>query len=221
MKQFSTDNFSQFCSDLKTVAHKYFYGFKPHKVFSAVVKKQDLKELEELASNGDIIVSKPDKGRGVVIVDKANYVSSMTKIIEDNSKFSKITDPINKVLLSIDSKINSFLDKLKKNKSISPALYKDLYVSGSSPGVLYGLPKVHKIDFSSKFQFRPIFAAYNCASYNISKFLVKILNPIAENEYTLQNSTHFKNEITKLPNSENHFMASFDITDLYTNMCFE
>ena len=218
LKPFSGNNFPQFCSDMKAVAHKFYYGFKPHKVFSAVVNKEDQRVLKELASDKDIVVSRPDKGRGVVIVNKADYVSSMTKMIEGNTKFSKVNEPINKVLLSIDSKINRFLDKLKKKKAITPELYKDLYVSGSSPGVLYGLPKIHKNDFSSKFQFRPIFAAYNCASYNLSKFLVKILNPIAQNEFTLQNSSVFKNEITNLPNSDKYFMASFDITDLYTNI---
>ena len=119
LKPFFGNNFPQFCSDMKAVAHKFYYGFKPHKVFSAVVNKEDQRVLKELASDKDIVVSRPDKGRGVVIVNKADYVSSMTKMIEGNTKFSKVNEPINKVLLSIDSKINCFLEKLKKNKAIT------------------------------------------------------------------------------------------------------
>ena len=31
--------------------------------------------------------------------------------------------------------------------------------SCSGPGILYGLPKIHETNFSTQFQFRPIFAA--------------------------------------------------------------
>ena len=42
-------------------------------------------------------------------------------------------------------------------------------------------------DFSTKFQFRPILAAYNQASYKISKFLVHILSPLTTNQFTVSN----------------------------------
>ena len=44
--------------------------------------------------------------------------------------------------------------------------YKKLYATGSGPGILYGLPKTHKANFATKYQLRPIFAAYNAASYD-------------------------------------------------------
>lgn len=56
-----------------------------------------------------------------------------------------------------------------------------IYVSGSSPGILYGLPKIHKSDFSEKNQMRPIFAAYNTPSFSLAKFLVPILSPFTTN----------------------------------------
>ena len=97
-------------------------------------------------------------------------------------------------------------------------MYKDLRATGSAPGILYGLPKIHKKDFSSKFQHRPIFAAYNCAAYKLSKFLVKILTPISQNRYTIRNSASFVEELTSLSGVEAGFMASFDVEDLYTNV---
>ena len=70
----------------------------------------------------------------------------------------------------------------------------------------------------TEYLYRPIFAAYNCAGYKLSKFLVDILSPIAENQYTLKNSTQLNQEISKLKDHRNLFMASFDIKDLYTNV---
>ena len=97
-------------------------------------------------------------------------------------------------------------------------MYQKLHVTGSGPGILYGLPKIHKVTFEAEKLYRPIFAAYNCASYNLSKFLVDILNPFAENCFTLKNSHEFRQQVENIPISDKNVMASFDIKDLYTNV---
>ena len=75
---------------------KYYYSFKPFKVFSAVFSRQDVLELKKLASNKDVVVCKPDKGRGVVLLDKCTYIESMTKLIADRTKFEPITLSVQK-----------------------------------------------------------------------------------------------------------------------------
>ena len=76
---------------------------------------------------------------------------------------------VEKYTTKIENKINNFLRKLKDLSHISSDVYSKLYCKGSAPGILYGLPKIHKPDFSTKFQFRPIyiFAAYNSPSPTI------------------------------------------------------
>ena len=88
----------------------------------------------------------------------------------------------------------------------------------------------HRLEYSMVFQksikwtFRQssntdqFFSAINCASYKISKFLVDILNPIAKNSYTVSNSASFVEEITKIAGSDQYFMASFDVKDLYPSI---
>ena len=71
--------------------------------------------------------------------------------------------------------------KLKNMSLLSDEVYKQLYVTGSGPGILYGSPKIHKSNFATDFPLRPIFAAYNTASYKLSKFLVPILAPFTTN----------------------------------------
>ena len=101
---------------------------------------------------------------------------------------------------------------------ISDDIYNKLRASGSSPGILYGLPKIHKPDFATKFQFRPIFAAYNIPSYNISKFLVPILSHLTINNFTVNNSYSFSKDISTVENADNLFMVSFDVENLFTNV---
>ena len=113
-------NFSEFINKFHAISHKYFYNFNLFKIFSAVFTKKDINEIRTLASNKDIIICKPDKGRGVVILDKATYVTQMHKLLSDNSKFEKITNfNFAKYTLKIEDKINNFLRKLKRVNNIS------------------------------------------------------------------------------------------------------
>ncbi|KAG1698807.1 hypothetical protein GQR58_005637 [Nymphon striatum] len=146
----------------------------------------------------------------------------MTDIISDPSKFSPINEPILKFSIKIEDKINNFLRKIKNLNLIPEELYKLLFVTGSGPGILYGLPKIHKPDFSTKFQFRPIFAAYNTPSFKIAKYLVSILSNLTFNSYSAKDSfqwgTPFADEIRSFPNADSYFMASFDVESLFTNV---
>ena len=212
-----TTNYNDVCQQLKFISHKYFYNFKSSKVFS-IFTKNDIFELKKFARKDDIIVSRPDKGKGVVIINKSHYIAGISKILSNSDKFQQITDEIHRVSYLLEDKLNNFLLELKHLGHISTDLYKKLHVSGSGPGILYGLAKVHKENFFTEHLYRPIFAAYNCASYKISKYLVDILSPLAENQYTLKNSAQLTQEIDKITIHDKMFMASFDIKDLYTNI---
>ena len=59
-------------SRLQNLVKKYYYSFKPYKIFSAFYIKSDVEGLKSLAKIESIRVCKPDKGRGIVLVDKSN-----------------------------------------------------------------------------------------------------------------------------------------------------
>ena len=100
-------------------------------------------------------MTRPDKGRGVVIVDRCVYINKMVGIISDRQKFNEIKDSIHSYSTRIEDKISNFLRKLKNLKLLSDETYKNLFVSGSGPGILYGLLKIHKSNFCTEFPFRP------------------------------------------------------------------
>ena len=143
------------------------------------------------------------------MVDRSRYNSSLIALITDPSKFVEITEPISKTILKIEDKINSFLRKLKDSSAFSSETYSKLYASGSCPGVLYGLAKIHKSDFASKFQFRPIFAAYSTPSFKLAKFLVPVLNCLTTNQYTVDNSYTFVDHLKNFTDVQDLTMASF------------
>ena len=77
-----------------------------------------------------------------------------------------LSDLVDRYTARMEDKVNWLLKKLKECDAISD-VYKSLYVSGASPGILHGLPKIHKPEFSNKFQFRPIFSANNTPCYKL------------------------------------------------------
>ena len=69
----------------------------------------DIKAKENFASNPDIIICKPDKGRGLVILDKSTYIELITSIVSDATKFSVVDVQIDKYTRKIEDKLNNFL----------------------------------------------------------------------------------------------------------------
>ena len=116
----------------------------------------------------------------------------------------------------MEDKVNNFLRKVQ-NVLTLPNL-KELFASGSSPGILYGLPKIHKPDFSSKFQFRPIFAAYNIPSFKLARALIPVLSHLTRNCYTGDNTQAFVTSIKHITNADKLLMCSFDVENLFTNI---
>ena len=174
--------------------------------------------MKTLGKEKNLVVNKPDKGIGVVILNRNDYVSKMQDILRDHTKFEKCAHAdVSQLTLKMEDKVNRLLRKLMKEKVLSERCYKDLYAKGTSPAVLYGLPKIHKTGIP----LRPVMAAYGTCSYKIAKFIVPILAPFTTNEYTIRNSYDFFSFLRNTNVPENAYMASFDITSLFTNIPLE
>ena len=100
----SEESKSQIKAHLSYLANSYFYTYKflrQHRVF------------RNLRKNKDIVITKPDKGNGVVILDRKLYDSAIQEIIPDTSKFEKLNeDPT----LKREALLQRFLRKLKQKK---------------------------------------------------------------------------------------------------------
>ena len=54
--------------------------------------KQTKIALQNLTKNKDIIITKPNKGNGVVILDRKLFDNATQKIISDTSKFEELDE---------------------------------------------------------------------------------------------------------------------------------
>lgn len=195
---------------VKSLAFKTYYNFKPN---IPIHQTRLVSVLKTLSNNDSIHVTKPDKSKGVVLMNKSDYVSKMNEILNDSSKFSEINDDIYKVLLRSEDRNNRLINQLFKDRIINEETKRKLFVSGSSPGRMYGLPKLHK----KAIPLRPILSSIGTANYECSKYLVSALKDCINRKYIVNDSFEFCREITNLSHGE-LFMSSFDVCSLFTNV---
>ena len=118
---------------------------------------------------------KPDKGNGVVILNKYDDNKKMDEILSDTSKFKLLNDYATKLTLKRENQIKMLLTKLKADNCINEKIYKELYPTGTRINILYALTKIHK----SSVPLRPILSSFNPYSYNIAKVFIPFLTQIS------------------------------------------
>ena len=91
-----------------------------------MISSKDIDILKRLKKNENIVVCKPDKGNGTVILNRQDYTDKMNGILNDRTKFRKVIhEEIYNSNLNMEDKINHQLRKMKKDGSLlSLILYK-------------------------------------------------------------------------------------------------
>ena len=194
----------------KLFHNSYFYNYKS----SPRILCQH-RVLRNLRKNKDIVIMKPDKGNGVVILDRKLYNNAIEEIISDSSKFEKLNeDPT----LKREASLQRFLRKLKQKNFFNEIEYDKLYLSGSAPARIYGTPKMHKFSSSDSFpKLRPIVSSIGTFNYNLARFLCDLLSPLVPNDYSCKDTISFVSQI-KNANLSKKFLVSYDVTSLFTNI---
>ena len=71
--------------------------------------------IRNLRKNKDIVITKPDKGNGVLILDRKLYNNAIEEIIPDTSKSEKLNE---KPTLKREASLQCFLRNLKQKKNL-------------------------------------------------------------------------------------------------------
>ena len=183
-----------------------------------LMTKECFQVIKSLRANEDILITKPDKGAGVVILNKDDYNSKMKTILNDNSKFCDLGSSAgNDNTAKIESRIQRRLLKLKKENLISASVYEAIRPTGSQRPRMYGLPKIHKKDVP----LRPILSMTGSAQHRLAKWLTSLLQPVLQNlsSNCVSDSFTFVNEVRNFQFSPSSvFLCTFDISSLFTNV---
>ena len=162
------------------------------------------------------MVLKPDKGQGIVVVNKNDYDDSLDQLLHDLTKFEILNeDPTLRNL----SRIQRYMNALELRGEITKRENKQMTLKFTEIGRAHGLPKIHKQFFKVP-SFRTIVDTTNTLHYGVSKFLTNLLNPLTQNDYTVKDSFEVINMIHKIPPElfdGGYRYFSFDVTSLFTN----
>ena len=193
---------------LKSLCYQYIYN----KVSQPTISSEEKSAFIQLLKNSDIIIARPDKGKGVVLMDRCEYLSKLYTIVNDSSKFTQLShDPTEKR----ENRLQNFLYRLFKKGQLDEHTYKRIRPTGSVPSQLYGLPKLHK----DNIPLRPIISQIGSYTYELAKFLVPILAPLTTNDHTIKDSFSFIQELLSIKSAP--YMSSFDVVSLFTNIPLE
>lgn len=182
--------------------------------------KTMLRAIGQLKKKEDIVITRPDKGSGVVVMDKSDYVRLLKEAsIDDETKFRPVQQERPKTRGRPPKHYHPLLQKEKELTSIVrrilPKHIADSVIQkGSRLAHLYGLPKTHK----AKLAVRPILSATGTYNYNLAKWLDTKLKPLSTNTYTVKDIFSFADEIHKMEINNQEVLVSYDVSSLFTNV---
>lgn len=196
----------KFCVNGFISQAKYVCGSKQNQAIHKTLKK--------LAMNKNIKVCKFDKGNGTVILNSEDYFKKLDSIILDESKFEKIkSEGDSHPILKNEVSIQNFL-RTKVKPFIDSFVYKNLYPTGSQPGKVYGMVKVHK----NGNPVRPVISMINTAEYSLAKWLDKYIKPNIPCQHSVASTDEFLSNLKQSVFDSGDKIVSFDVVSLYTNI---
>ena len=140
----SSEQFSALKARLSDFA--YAYCSNPIDIGNFHILKECIQATRSLRCNENIHVTKPDKGSGVVIINKSDYISKMIFILQDNSKFENfgLSSEFDNTA-KIEAHIQRRLLQLKKKGLLPSKIYSRIRPTGSQRPRIHVLPKIHKM----------------------------------------------------------------------------
>ena len=170
--------------------------------------------LNSLSKEKSLKVCKQDKGNGITILNSDDYDSKLERIISDKTKFSKVMIKPNKLhsVIAKEKSIEYFIRKYLKN--VDKDIMQSLIPTGSKPGKLYGLIKVHKINNPA----RPVVSMIGTPEYKLAKFLDSVIKPSIPDKYMLSSTNHFIEKLKQVNVQSHQILVSFNVVSLFTNV---
>ena len=201
--------------EVRCLTHNFLQAAKS--VCSSRSNQAFHKHLKKLTNDENLAVLKYDKGNGVCIMTKEDYLSKLDVIVDDETKFVKVQRNKRKnakhpLLIREDDIKTAIKDHLEKH--VTKATLKWLTPTGCNSGKLYGTCKIHKPGFPV----RPIVSMVNTPVYNLAKYLDSLIKPSIPDKYSISSNTEFLEQLKGFDHKGGDFCISFDVVSLFTNI---
>ena len=194
MNKARRDFYSQFMTET---------GANQKKLFNAAKKLLGMKDEPLFAEHLDKTIIANDIGR---------YFVSKVENIRNEIDTKPISQP-DRDLVPPDKPVVD--DSLKKTDAIDTRRYYRMRCSVPQPPKLYGLPKLHKPGIP----IRPIVSFCGSPTYQLSKYLTTILQPLTDiSRRKLQSTENFIDAIKTVQIPDDYKRVSFNVKSLFTSI---
>nr|XP_039261668.1 uncharacterized protein LOC120337836 [Styela clava] len=173
-----------------------------------------LKELEGRAAR-DIIIVPADKGGGICILSRTDYVAEGMRQLNDKSVYRLLPKDKSR---QIGNDVINLCSKMKEAGVIDDKLAKSILPKDPKPGRLRLQPKIHKENHPS----RPIISTNGTATEKLSAYVDYKLTPLMCKRVIpsyIRDSMDFLNHLQKIKTiGQESLLVSMDVVSLYTNI---
>ena len=193
--------------------------FKDKKGPTCNITKQEKEAIKTLREDSSQVVLTADKGVALVVMDKSQYIEKCMALLNDTKTYKPCKDTTKKLHRDVQESLRKLNREHGSSRLYdwSKTHYNQLLPTGnSSPAPrFYGLPKIHKANCPM----RPIVSACGMATYQLAKFLTKILQ-----RYTgitpsfVKDSKSFSDHLRSVKISGEEELVSFDVSALFTSI---
>ena len=205
--------------EIKFMTRRFLQEAK--RVCSSKVNQSFNKQLKGLSNDENLAVVKFDKGNGICLMNKEDYLQKLDIIVNDETKFTRVErgkrknakHPLLKRQEDIEDNIKKHL-KPYVPEDLRKQLMKKLIPRGTNAGKLYGTCKVHK----PSYPLRPIVSMVNTPVYNLAKYLDKLIKPMIPQRYSINSNVEFIKQMDEFEHQDGDYCISFDVVSLFTNI---
>ena len=177
--------------------------------------RKERQALKNLRDDTSIVIKEADKGSGVVVWDREDYLKEASSQLEDKEVYEEVNHKASDQLINA---IKYYLLKVKQRGDISSETIDYFMVNQPRLGRFYLLPKIHKRLFNVPG--RPVISNCNYYTKNISTFLEFHQQPLAQSVKSyIKDTNDFLKKIPDLPPlPDGSIMCTIDVVGLYPNI---
>ena len=182
------------------------------------VSREESKAINSLRSDRTIVVKEADKGSGVVVWDREDYITEAESQLGDSEVYSRLDNDPSERLHQI---ISDTLKKISDRGDLDQTTLDYLMVNNPRLGRFYLLPKIHKR--LNSVPGRPVISNCGFFTENISAFLDHHLQPLAKKVRSyIKDTNHFLKKIMDLDGlPDGAILCTVDVVGLYPSIPHE
>ena len=169
-----------------------------------------IKQIKEKLEKERAMITRADKSNSIIIIYTEDYNKKVNTFITNNSFHKICSDLTKKLQRNVRNTIHECQNIIPKEER-----WKVINLNPSSPSIR-GLIKIHKIEAP----IRPVVNWKNAPAYKLARTLAKKLQTYTALPYcfNVKNTTSLITDLQGIPYDQNLRLASFDITNMYTNI---